>query len=62
MHYITTSVNVSQEHSLFFSLSIQSKERGGGGGGRKRLCWGRTEEEVLECACVLCEYMHVCTL
>ena len=29
MHYITTSVNMSQEHSLFFSLSIQSKERGG---------------------------------
>ena len=28
-HYITTSVNVSQEHSLFFSLSIQSKEKWG---------------------------------
>ena len=60
MHYITTSVNVSQEHTSL--LQFEHPEQGEGGGGRKRLCWGRTEEEVLECACVLCEYMHVCTL
>ena len=51
-------------HKNIVSSSVEHPEQGEGVGGvvEREFAGAGERRKRLECACVLCEYMHVCTL